>query len=78
MDDKERIAAWKLDLVRILNIFNVCFIASVRILLTQDSQTELAINTHVAVSPGTSTTMPDTRSQYPIRALKHLFLASEG
>ena len=49
-NDKERIAAWKLDLVRILQVFNVCPIFSVRLLLTRNSQTELVINTHVAVS----------------------------
>jgi hypothetical protein len=45
-NDKERIAAWRLDLVRILNVFNVRSIVSVWLLLTLHSQTELAINTH--------------------------------
>ena len=49
-NDKEKIAAWKLDLNRILQVFNVRFIITVWRLLTLDSQTELAINTHVAVS----------------------------
>jgi hypothetical protein len=49
-DDKEKIAAWKLDLMRILDIFNVRSIASVWLLLTLHFQTELAINTHVTVT----------------------------
>ena len=49
-NDKERIAAWNSDLTRILDVFNVCSTASVRLLLTLDSQTELAISTHVTVS----------------------------
>ena len=48
--DKEKIAAWKSDLVRILHVFNVRSIVSVRLLLTRRSQTELAINTHATVS----------------------------
>jgi len=48
--DKERIAAWRLDLVRILHVFNVRSIAPVWHLLTLHSQTELVINTHVMVS----------------------------
>jgi len=51
-NDKEKIAAWKLELNRILQVFNVCSrpIVSVWRLLTLDSQTELAINTHVTVA----------------------------
>jgi methyl-accepting chemotaxis protein len=49
-NDKEKIAAWGSDLVRILQVFNVCSVVSVWLLLTQYSQTELAINTHVTVS----------------------------
>ena len=49
-DDKEAIAAWRLDLNRILHVFNVRSIASSPPLLTIRFQTELAINTHVAVS----------------------------
>ena len=49
-DDKDKIAGWRSDLVRVLHVFNVRSIVSVRLLLTQHSQTELAINTHVAVS----------------------------
>lgn len=48
-DDKEKIAAWRLDLNRILHIFNVRFITSLPTFLTIRLQTELAINTHVAV-----------------------------
>ena len=49
-DDKEAIAAWRLDLNRILHVFNVRSITSSPPLLTIRFQTELAINTHVAVS----------------------------
>ena len=49
-NDKEKIAAWRSDLIRILHVFNVRYIASVWLLLTLHFQTELTINTHVAVS----------------------------
>ena len=49
-NDKERIGAWKLDLNRILQVFNVRPIITLWQLLTLDFQTELAINTHVVVS----------------------------
>jgi len=49
-NDKEKIAAWRLDLIRILHVFNVRYIASVWLLLTPHFQTELTINTHVTVS----------------------------
>ena len=49
-NDKEKIAAWRLDFVRILRIFNVRSIVSVWLLLTLNSQTELAINTHATIS----------------------------
>ena len=49
-NDKEKIAAWRLDLDRILQVFNVRSIVIVRQLLTLDSQTKLAINTNVTVS----------------------------
>jgi len=49
-NDKDKIAAWRLDLVRILQVFNVRSIVSVRLLLIRHPQTELAINTHVTVS----------------------------
>jgi hypothetical protein len=48
-NDKETIAGWKSDLSRILHIFNVRSVGFVWLLLTDYSQTELAINTHVAV-----------------------------
>ena len=37
-DDKERIAAWRLDLNRILHIFNVCSIKSPPTFLTTSSR----------------------------------------
>ena len=40
-NDKEKIAAWKADLNRILNIFNVGFIVSVWLLLTLPSRPNL-------------------------------------
>ena len=49
-NDKEAIAAWRLDLNRILHVFNVRPIAFSPLLLTVHFQTELAINTHVTVS----------------------------
>ena len=49
-NDKETIVTWKLDLNRILHVFNVCSIVAAWLLLTDHSQTELAINTHVLVS----------------------------
>ena len=49
-DDKDTIAAWRLDLNRILQVFNVRSITSSPPLLTICFQTELAINTHIAVS----------------------------
>ena len=48
--DKETIAGWKLDLNRILHVFNVCSVVFTWLSLTVPFQTELAINTHVAVS----------------------------
>ena len=48
--DKDVIAGWKLDLDRILRIFNVCSVVAVWLLLTVHVQTELAINTHGMVS----------------------------
>ena len=49
-NDKETIATWRLDLNRILHIFNVRSITSVWPLSADHLQTELAINTNVAVS----------------------------
>jgi len=43
--DKETIAAWKLDFIRILQVFNVRSVGSVRLSLTASFQTELALNT---------------------------------
>ena len=48
--DKDTIAAWKLDLNRILHVFNVRSIIFTLLSLTFPSQTELAMNTHVTVS----------------------------
>ena len=49
-NDKEKIAGWRLDLTRILNVFNVRSIASVGLSPTPHFQTELAINTQIMVS----------------------------
>jgi len=49
-NDKETITTWKLDLNRILHVFNVRSVNSARPLLIVHLQTELAINTHVIVS----------------------------
>jgi len=48
-DDKERIAGWRLDLNRVLHVFNVRSITSSPTFLIIRFQTELAINTHGAV-----------------------------
>jgi len=47
--DKETIATWRSDLNRILLVFNVRSVFFLWLLLIVYSQTELAINTHVAV-----------------------------
>ena len=49
-NDKEAIATCKLDLIRILQVFNVRSAKSIRPSLTVSPQTELTINTHVIVS----------------------------
>ena len=49
-NDKETIGTWKSDLNRILHVFNVCSLAFTRMSLIVSFQTELAVNTHVAVS----------------------------
>ena len=49
-NDKDTIGAWKLDLNRILHVFNVCSVIFTWLSLTVPFQTELAVNTHVAVS----------------------------
>jgi hypothetical protein len=49
-NDKDAIATWKSDLSRVLHIFNVRSAGFMWPLLTVRSQTELAINTHIAVS----------------------------
>ena len=48
-NDNKRIAAWRLDLNRILHVFKVRPISSSPAFLTTHFQTELAINTHGAV-----------------------------
>lgn len=49
-NDKEIIATWRLDLDRILHIFNVRSVTSVWPLLTSRLQTKLGINIHVVDS----------------------------
>ena len=49
-NDKDAIAAWKLDLDRILRVFNACYVFAMRLLLTVHMQTELAINNHTMIS----------------------------
>ena len=49
-NDKDKIAGWKLDLNRILQVFNVRSVIPVWPLLTLDHQVELVINIHVGVS----------------------------
>ena len=49
-NDKDTIAGWKSDLGGILQVFNVRSVDFTWSLLTASPQTELAMNTHVAVS----------------------------
>jgi hypothetical protein len=49
-NDKETIGGWKLELNRILHVFNVCPVVSSWSSLTVGFQTELAVTTHVTVS----------------------------
>ena len=48
--DKDAIAAWKQELNRVLHVFSVRLVRSVRHLLMAPIQTELAINTHIMVA----------------------------
>ena len=48
--DKDAVAAWNLDLTRILHVFKVRSITGVWSSLNDRSQTELAVNTNVVVS----------------------------
>lgn len=48
---KDRVAAWRRDLVKVLQVFNVRIICSITHLRPQTpSQTELAIGTHMVVA----------------------------
>ena len=49
-NDKETIATWRLDLNRILHVFNVRSVSTAWALLTICFQTELSINTNIVVS----------------------------
>ena len=49
-DDKEAIATWRLELNRILPVFNVCPITPARRSLTFRLQIELGANTHATIS----------------------------
>jgi len=49
-NDKEIIAAWRLDLIRILQVFNVRSAGSVRLPLIASFQTELTLSAHTMVS----------------------------
>ena len=49
-NDKDRITAWKLDLGRILQVFNVRFCRFYSVVAHSSLQTELVMNIHVAVS----------------------------
>lgn len=66
-DDKEAIAAWKLELSRILHVFNVCYFAPMRPLLTFRSKTELGMSARATASDtrqdpaNEPTDVPDTR-----------------
>ena len=49
-NDKEKIAGWRLELDRLLQVFNVSPTGYLWLLLTLHPQTELTITTHVIVS----------------------------
>jgi len=49
-NDKETIAAWRSDLIRILQVFNVRSAGSVRRPLITSLQTELTLSAHTMVS----------------------------
>jgi len=49
-NDKETITGWKLDLNRILQVFNVCLDSFTCLPLIVPFQTELVVNVHVTVS----------------------------
>jgi hypothetical protein len=61
--DKEKIAAWKQDLVRVLHIFNVCSIGFFGAFASSavPIQTELAIDTNIVVTD-THVVVSDTRT----------------
>ena len=49
-NDKETITAWRSDLIRILQVFNVRSAGSVRLPLITSPQTELTLSAHTMVS----------------------------
>ena len=69
--DKDAIAAWKQELVMILDVFNVRSLGSVGNSLTAPFQTELTINTYVAVErvsqklDGLAIQVESARCQHP-------------
>ena len=67
-NDKDKIAAWRLELNRILQIFNVRPIVSARSLLTMRLQTEVTINMHATVS--------DTRNM--VSDIHHTIVSGQG
>ena len=67
-NDKDAIAAWKSDLGRILQVFNVRSVIFSRPSLTVPFQTELALNTHVTVS----------EMRYDVSGIRHDVLGIRG
>ena len=49
-NDKETIANWRLDLNRILHVFNVRSVEFVPLTLTAPLQTELAVSAHIMIA----------------------------
>ena len=49
-NDKETIASWRSDLIRIIGVFNVCPVVYVWLLLTATPQAEVAIDTNANTS----------------------------
>ena len=75
--DKDTVATWRQDLVRVLHVFNVRTVGSVLHPLIISFQTELAINTHIMVMDlhrNASTGQETAGSQRPlVSVIKHLF-----
>ena len=71
-NDKEMIASWKLDLIRILGVFNVCSVVFIWLLLTVHSQAEVTINTNA----NTSTIQCDVVNTHTVVSNTHTIVSN--